>query len=53
MVKLKVTEAEAERDKYKKSFEEHLFVQNSISMLKVWLEKEKQIPLELQSMKDM
>lgn len=45
MVKLKVTEAEAERDKYKKSFEEHLFVQDSISMLKVWLEKEKQIPL--------
>lgn len=42
-VKIKGTEAERERDKYAKSFEEHALVRNSIIMLKPWLDKEKQL----------
>lgn len=42
-VKIKGTEAEQERDKYAKSFEEHALVQNSILTLKPWLDKEKQL----------
>ena len=44
-VKLKTTEVEKEMDKYKKSFEEHALVKNSICILKPWLEKEKQVPI--------
>jgi exonuclease SbcC len=44
-VKLKGTEAEQERDRYAKSFEEHALVQSSIFSLKPWLEKEKQLPV--------
>lgn len=44
-VKLKGTEAERERDRYAKSFEEHALVQSSIFSLKPWLEKEKQLPV--------
>lgn len=43
MVKIKGTEAEQERDKYAKSFEEHTLVQSSIPTLKPWLDKEKQL----------
>lgn len=42
-VKIKGTEAEQERDKYAKSFEEHALVKNSIITLKPWLDKEKQL----------
>lgn len=42
-VKIKGTEAEQERDKYAKSFEEHALVQSSILTLKPWLDKEKQL----------
>lgn len=42
-VKLRGTEAEQERDKYEKSFEEHMRVKNAILMLKPWLDKEKQL----------
>lgn len=42
-VKIKGTEAEQERDKYAKSFEEHTLVKNSIITLKPWLDKEKQL----------
>lgn len=42
-VKIKGTEAEQERDKYAKSFEEHTLVQSSILALKPWLDKEKQL----------
>ena len=42
-VKIKGTEAEQERDKYAKSFEEHTLVQSSILTLKPWLDKEKQL----------
>ena len=42
-VKIKGTEAEKERDKYAKSFEEHALVKNSIITLKPWLDKEKQL----------
>ena len=42
-VKIKSAEAEQERDKYAKSFEEHALVQDSILTLKPWLEKEKQL----------
>lgn len=44
--KLKGTEAERERDRYAKSFEEHTLVQHTIQMLKPWLEKEKQLIVE-------
>ena len=43
MVKIKGTEAAQERDKYAKSFEEHVLVQSSILELKPWLDKEKQL----------
>lgn len=42
-VKIKGNEAEKERDKYAKSFEEHTLVKNSIITLKPWLDKEKQL----------
>jgi len=42
-VKIKGTEAEQERDKYAKSFEEHALVKNSIIALKPWLDKEKRL----------
>ncbi len=45
VVKLKATEMEQERDKYEKAFKEYAIIQNSIQMLKPWLEKEKQLPL--------
>ena len=44
-VKIKGAEAEQERDKYAKSFEEHALAQNSIITLKPWLDKEKQLPV--------
>ena len=44
-VKLKGTEAEQERDRYAKAFEEHGKVLSSITALEPWLEKEKQLPV--------
>lgn len=44
-VKLKAIEAEQERDRYAQSHTEYSQVQNSILLLKPWLEKEKQIPV--------
>ncbi len=44
-VKLKGTEAEQERDKYRTAFEEHTAVQSSLQLLKPWLEREKQLPV--------
>lgn len=44
--KLKGTEAEQERDRYAKAFEEHRKVLSSITLLEPWLEKEKQLPVE-------
>lgn len=40
-VKIRGTEAELERDKYARSFEEHMLVKNDILILKPWLDKEK------------
>lgn len=45
VVKAKSTEAEQERDHYAKAFEEHALVQNTIQLLKPYLEKEKQLPV--------
>lgn len=42
-VKLKGTEAEQERDRYEKAFEEHGKVLSSITALEPWLDKEKQL----------
>lgn len=44
-VKLKGIEAEKECDQYAKAFEEHGQVLSSITILKPWLEKEKQLPV--------
>lgn len=44
-VKLKAIEVEQERDRYAQSYTEYSQVQNSILLLKPWLEKEKQIPV--------
>lgn len=44
-VKLKGAEAEQERDRYEKAFEEHVKVLSSITVLEPWLEKEKQLPV--------
>lgn len=44
-VKLKGTEAEQERARYAKAFEEHVKVLSSITALEPWLEKEKQLPV--------
>lgn len=44
-VKLKGAEAERERDRYEKAFEEHVKVLSSITVLEPWLEKEKQLPV--------
>lgn len=43
MVKTKGIEAEQERDNYAKAFEEYALVQNTIPLLKPYLEKEKQL----------
>lgn len=45
MVKLKASTIELERDRYAKSFEEHVLIQEDILTLKPWLEKEKQLPV--------
>lgn len=44
-VKLKATEVTQERSAYAKSFEEHTIVSGNIISMKVWLEKEKQLPV--------
>ena len=44
-VKLKGTQAEAERDIYAKAFEEHVQVLSAITALDPWVEKEKMIPV--------
>ncbi|MCD7824577.1 MAG: metallophosphoesterase [Clostridiaceae bacterium] len=44
-VKLKAAEVEQERTNYKKSFEEHTIVSGNILTMRVWLEKEKQLPV--------
>ena len=44
-VKLKATEAETVRDRYRTSFEEHSIVSANILALKPWLEKEKLLPV--------
>lgn len=44
-VKLKGIEAEQERDRYAKAFEEHAQVLSKIVTLEPWLEKEKQLPV--------
>lgn len=51
MVKLKITETEKERDVYAEAFAEHLEVTNKMAVLKPWLEKEKQIPVEAEKNK--
>jgi exonuclease SbcC len=44
-LKLKGKETERECDRYANAFDEHVKVQNSILVLKPWLEKEKQLPV--------
>lgn len=44
-VKLKVTEAKRERDIYAEAFKKHEEVMNAVTILKPWLEKEKQLPV--------
>lgn len=44
-IRLKGTEAEKERNRYAKAFEEHGKVQDAIAALEPWLEKEKQLPV--------
>lgn len=44
-VTIRGMEAAQERDRYAKSFEEHADIQNTILMLKPWIEKEKQLPV--------
>jgi len=44
-IKLKVTEAEQERDRYAKAFAEHADTLSQITALAPWLEKEKQLPV--------
>ena len=41
--RLKGMEAAQERDRYAESFKEHAAVQNAVLILKLWLEKEKQL----------
>ncbi|MCU7380477.1 metallophosphoesterase [Clostridiales Family XIII bacterium ASD5510] len=43
--KLKGTEAEQERDRYAKAFEEHGKVLSAIATLEPWIEREKQLPV--------
>lgn len=47
-VKIRAVEAEQERERYAKAFDEHVRVMASIAGLEPWLEKEKRIPVAVE-----